>query len=155
MIHDPNFTLELQPPWESVPSEDPEQYNLRDAEKGIVVTLSAMAQLIAPDWIEWVTDQFVKLRLNAETDAARAFGRTFTIYEPIIAPFPWGRAVTYYGHDDTGRQFSFSGMITCRTIISLYMSSELLTEAKLMQAMDEVWSRIEFDRSPLPAPCLN
>ena len=49
----------------------------------------------------------------------------------------------------TINQFGYAGMVTPRCAISLYMSSERLSEHELMAVMDEVGSKIEFDRTPL------
>ncbi len=149
MIENPNFSIDLGPPWQEVANDDPEQYNFRDHQRDIVITMSAIAIDVAPAAIDQFASILVESRLRAECDAARAFAHATTIYEPIVVPLPWGRAVAYYGHDDTGREFSYSGLITPRSVINLYMSTGRLSERELMEAMDEVGSLIEFDRTPL------
>lgn len=151
MIETPNFSLDLEPPWQEVPGEDPEHYNFRDDTRDLLVTVSAMALHIAPDAVAQFASLLVDTRFQAEVDAGRALDRRATVYEPIIVPQPWGNAVAYYGHDVTGRQFSFSGSVTPRCAISLYGSSDKLSERGLLAAMDEVASRIAFDRRPLDA----
>lgn len=151
MIDDPNFSLDPGPAWHQVANDDAGQYNLRDDARDIDVTLSAIAIAIAPDTIDQLASVLIDSRLHGESDAARAFDRPATIYEPIVVPRPWGRAVAYYGHDESGRQFSFSGIVTPRTVISLYMSSGRLTERELMEAMDAMGSAIVFDRTPMAA----
>lgn len=152
MIEDPNFSLHLESPWVRVPGEEEELYNFRDDERDIVITISALPLEIGTAAIDAVADKLVQFRLNAEAEAAHALDRRLTVYEPIVVPRPWGRAIAYYGHDNSGRQFSFSGILTVRTAISLYMSSAKLSERALMEAMDEVGSRIVFDRTPLGEP---
>jgi hypothetical protein len=149
VIVNPNFSLDLGRPWQEVSGDDPEQYNFRDPDRDTVITLSAIALDIAADRMDELANMLVELRLKAEGEAAQAFDHRATIYEPIVVPRPWGRAVAYYGHDDRDRQFSYSGMITQRSVISLYMSTGRLSERELMEAMDDVGSRIAFDRTPL------
>jgi hypothetical protein len=45
--------------------------------------------------------------------------------------------------------------VTRTTIISLYMSTTKLTESELMSVMNEVGSRIQFDRTPLSGASAN
>lgn len=149
MISDPNFSLRLEACWRETPSDDPEQYTFRDDARAIDLTLSAMTLAVAAGAIDEFARVLVDTRLRAEGDSARVFDHRATIYEPIVVPRPWGRAVAYYGHDDSGRQFSYSGIVTRHGVISLYMSTSALGERALMEVMDEVCSRVEFDRTPL------
>lgn len=149
MIQTPNFTLELGLPWQASAGQDPEHYAFRDETRDVVVVVSVMSLHIAPEAIAQFASLLVDTRFQAEVDAGRAPDRRATVYEPIVAPQPWGSAVAYYGHDVTGRQFSFSGSVTPRCAISLYGSSDKLSERGLLQAMDEVASKITFDRTPL------
>ena len=171
MIEDRNFSLDLGTPWERLPGDATQRYNFRDLPRGIVATLSAMPLELKPESIETMASKLVEFRLQAEADASATFDRRITVYEPIVVPRPWGSAIAYYGHDDakaeagdaatmdTGtrgaafgsgqRQFSYSGLVTRRCVINLYMSSGKLSERELMEAMDEVGSRIVFDRTPL------
>lgn len=149
MIDDPHFSLDPGPGWRSQAIREPGQYGFRDEARGIMLTLSAMPLAAAPDTVGPIAAVLVEQRAKAEADAARAVGRVATIYEAIVVPRSWGRAVAYYGHDANGRQFGYAGLITRRAAISLYMSSTMLSERALMEAMDEVGSRIVFDRTPL------
>lgn len=149
MIDNPNFSLDLGHPWQPVPNDDPEQYHFRDPGRDVTITLSAMAMTTAPDRLEALAQAVVELRLNAEKDAARVAGRELTFYEPIIAAQSWGQAIAYYGHDDTGRQSNYAGIVTPGSVINLHMTSGCLSEAELMRLMDEVLARMEFDRTPL------
>ncbi|HEX7752730.1 MAG TPA: hypothetical protein VF440_10045 [Novosphingobium sp.] len=156
MIDDPHFTLDLGPPWLPLPRQDAEHYRFRDAARDIVMTLSALALDSRAEDLAFLADKLVRTRLQAEVDAAAVAGRRFTAYEPIVAPQSWGQAVAYYGHDDAHddgpRQFGYAGLVTPRSLISLYMSSGRLSEYELAEAMDDMLARIGFDRSPL-APC--
>ena len=164
MIDDPHFTLDLGPPWLPLPSEDAGQYRFRDAARDLVVTLSALALDSQAEDLAFLADKLVRTRLQAEADAAAVCGRRFTAYEPIVAPQSWGQAAAYYGHDDAPddandqahdhgcRQFGYAGLVTPRSAINLYMSSGRLSEYELAEALDDMLSRIAFDRTPL-TPC--
>lgn len=168
MIDDPNFTLDLGPPWLPLPSEDAGQYRFRDAARDLVVTLSALTLDSQAEDLAFLADTLVRTRLQAEADAAALCGRRFTAYEPIVAPQSWGQAAAYYGHDDAHtqdhghaqdhaqdygcRQFGYAGLVTPRSAINLYMSSGQLSEYELAEALDDMLSRIAFDRTPL-TPC--
>lgn len=149
MIEDPNFSLTLDAGWLETPGSDADHYAFHDPARGVAATLSALALDADPDALANFAEVFAEMRMQAEADAARALGHLATIYEPIVAPQSWGQAIAWYGHDDSGRQFSFSGIVTPSRVISLYMSSSRLSEAQLAVAMDEVLTRIEFDRTPL------
>lgn len=149
MIDDPHFSLDLGHPWLELPNGDPQQYCFYDAAREIEITLSAMALDVGAEAIDQFASMLVESRMRAEGDAARAFACRITIYEPIVVPRPWGRAVAYYGHDDGGRQFGYAGMVTRSSVVSLYMSTCRLSAGELMEAMDEVGTRIDFDRAPL------
>jgi hypothetical protein len=151
VISGPNFSLRLEACWRETPNDDPEHHAFRDDTRAIDLTVSAMTLAIAAEAIDEFARVLVDTRLRAEGDSARAFDRRATIYEPIVVPRPWGRAVAYYGHDESGRQFGYSGIVTRRGVISLYMSTSALGERALMEAVDEVCSRVEFDRTPLAA----
>jgi hypothetical protein len=144
-----NFSLELEAPWVRLPNEDPEQYNFRDSDRDVDITLSAMGMRAKPNEIELVASKLIEIRLKAEGQMADEFGIRLTIAEPINVVRPWGRAIAYYGSDHTGRQFSYSGMVTTHTVINLYMSTKKLTESELMTVMNEVGSKIQFDRTPI------
>lgn len=152
MIQTANFSLDLEAPWQQSPSADLDNYAFRDVTRDIGIIVSAMPLDIAPEAIHQFASLLVDTRFQAEVEAGRATDRRATVYEPIVATQPWGSAVAYYGHDVTGRQFSFSGSVTPRCAISLYGSSEKLSERGLLKAMDEVASKILFDRTPLALP---
>lgn len=149
MIKHALFSIDLDLRWQAIANNDPDQFNFRDDLRGITITLSAFVMPLDEEGIEPFTRHLVDLRLRAEDEAATALGLPTTIYEPIVVPRPWGRAVAYYGHNAGGRQFSYSGTVTANGAISLYMASSTLTERELMAAMDEMHSRLEFDRTPL------
>jgi hypothetical protein len=151
VIDDPHFSLDLGPAWQALPPGVPGQYDFRDADRDILLMLTAVAHQVAPDALDDFASLLVALKARADSEAARIFAHAATIYEPIVVPRAWGRAVAYYGHDDSGRQFGFSGTIAPRFAIHLTMSSARLSEGDLMQAIDEVNSRIVFARTPLAA----
>jgi hypothetical protein len=149
MIEASHFSLDPGIHWLELSTDDPDAYSLIDENREISATLSSLALRADPAALEDFAHIFADMRVQAEADAGRMFGRIATIYEPIVAPQPWGQALAYYGHDDSGRQFSFSGIVRPGSVISLHMSSTRLGEAKLAMAMDEVLTRIAFDRTPL------
>jgi len=148
-MDDPNFSIELDSTWQRLHPEDCRQYTFN--QRDITVILSAGSHDIAPRDLDYFCDLLVDMQLQSETMAATACGQTATVYEPVVVPRPWGRAIAYYGHDGAGRQFNFSTMMTCRCRISLYMWSNSRSEAELLEAMDDLSSRLVFDRTPLPA----
>lgn len=148
-LKDPNFTLELPSRWEQIPNEDPEQYNFRDAGRDVAATLSAMDFEIDPADIDLVAENLANIRVESEADAARRFNRPATINEPVVIPQPSGRYVAYYGSDHTSRQFNFAGFVTPRTIISLYISSDTLSQDELLEVMHEINGRLDFDCTPI------
>lgn len=149
MIDDPNFSLELESTWQRLYPDDCRQYTFYDDLRDITVILSAGSQEIAPQDLDYFAGLLVDLQLQSETMAATVLGQAATIYEPVVVPRPWGRAVAYYGHDAAGRQFNFSAIMTCRCKITVYMWSNSRTEAELLEAMDDVASRLVFDRTPI------
>ena len=149
MIQHVLFSIDLDLRWQPTANNDPDQFNFRDDLRGIDLTLSALLIPLDEKSIEQFTRHLMEKRFRTEEEAAQNLSQVATIYEPIIVPRPWGRAVAYYGHNENGRQFSYSGTITAKGAISLYMASSTLTERDLMAAMDEVNSRLEFDRTPL------
>lgn len=149
MIADPNLILSLGDGWQPMPSDDPDLHAFHDAARDVVATLSSLALDADPAALEQIARTLVESRLQGEADTARACGHHATIYEPIVAPQPWGQAVAYYGHDETGRQFGFSGIVTPARAITLYMSSPRLTEMELARVMDEASACIAFDHTPI------
>jgi hypothetical protein len=149
VIEDPHFSLDLDETWRRLPEDAGEQYDFRDDGRDIVITLSAIDIVIEPGSVDQFAQMLAEMRMQAEHDAALAFGLTVTLYEAIVMPFPWGRAVVYYGHDDNERQFSYSGIVTRTSLINFYMSTSRLSQQELLEAMDEIGSRIVFDRTPL------
>lgn len=151
MIADPDFSLDLGPAWERVPDDDPRLYKLIETSRSVIVVIRAISVDVPPQQMDEMASLLIELRLSGERERAAAGGLSPVIYEPIVVPQPWGRAAAFYGNDETGRQFGFSGFVTARCMISLYCSSDILSEQELLKAMDELLSRIEFDRTPLAA----
>lgn len=152
MIDDPDFTLDLDQAWEKVPDDDPRLYKFLETERGIIIVIRAMSVAVSSDRMDEMAHLLLELRVTGERERAAAAGLDPIIYESIVVPQAWGRAAAFYGHDETGRQFSFSGFVTRRGLIGVYASSDRLSERELFEALDEVISRIEFDRTPLESP---
>jgi hypothetical protein len=149
VINDPNFTLDLGPRWLTQATADPQQYRFTDEARDITMTLSSGAHRLDPDAVAPFAADLARRRVAAESEAAGAAGRTILIYEPIVVPQRWGESIAYYGHDSSGRRFSFAGTVTATTLIGLYMESGRLTEGALARAMDTVLSHIDFDQTPI------
>jgi len=88
VIDDPNFSLHLESRWKQTYPDDCEQYTFIDDGRDVTVILSAQAHRIAPADLDHFANLRVELQLQAETNAARVFGRPATIYEPIVMPRP-------------------------------------------------------------------
>lgn len=153
MVEDRNFSLALEDNWRQLPSDGPGIYIFVDESRGVTMRLSAAAQDILPGDLDRLAWLLVDRETEKETSAAQALGHAATIYEPIIMPQPWGRAVAFHGachgQDVIGRRFGFSGSITCRCTIGLGLSTETLSESALLTLMDGLSSRIDFDRTPM------
>lgn len=149
MIQHAVFSLDLDPRWQAIANDDPDQFNFHDDVRSVSANIYYSIASLDTESIDIFTRHLVELRLQAEDETAKPHSLPATIYEPIVVPRPWGRALAYYGHDASGRQFSYSGTVTAKGAIGIYMTSSTLTERALMAAMDEVYSRLQFDRTPL------
>jgi len=149
VIDDPDFSLALEATWQRLYPDDRRQYTWHDDQKDLTLILSAGSHDISFGQIDQASRLVLDLLLHSETTIATVLGRTATIYEPVIVPRPWGRAIAYYGHDGAGRQFGHSAILTCRCRISAGLWSSRRSEAELLAAMDDIASRIVFDRTPL------
>lgn len=156
MIADPNFSLDLESHWVELPGGDPARYGFRDEVRDLTIAITSIAAQTAPTDMDAVAALFADEQIDAERQRARTMRTQTTIYEPIIAAQTWGRAIVGYGHDDTGRQFSFAGSLTASCIISVNGWSGILSEQQMFEVMDEVLARIVFDHTALPPssqPC--
>jgi hypothetical protein len=149
MIIDPDFTLDLGHSWERVPDDDPRLYKFLESSSGMIVVIRATTVDVPPHQMDDMANLLLDLRISGERERAAAAGLNPIIYEPIVVPQPWGRATAFYGHDEAGRQFGFSSFVTGTCMISLYGSSSKLSQQELLEMMDEVLAKIEFDRTPL------
>jgi hypothetical protein len=149
MIEDRSFSLALDEGWRPRPSDDPDTHILVDARRDVTIRLSATAQDIQPGDLDRLAWRLVDLEIEKEISATQVLGHAATIYEPIVMPRPWGRAIAYHGHDASGRRFGFSGAMTCRCTIRLALWTTTLSESGLLAVMDEVASKIVFDAAPM------
>ena len=150
MIQHPLFSFDFDPRWQMLSGDGSHAFSFHDIERSLSIALDACIAELDTASIEHFTKALIESRLLQENAIAAALGRPATIYEPIVIPYPWGRAIAYYGHDDAGRQFSFSGNVTGHGAISLTLTSGSLSEHELLAAMDELNRRIQFDRTLLP-----
>lgn len=149
MLQHPLFSFDFDPRWQILSGDNGDSFSFRDDNRDISIALSALPADLDNATIEAFTTSLIAERLRGESDAASALGRPTTIYEPIVVPYAWGRAIAYYGHDDAGRQFSFSGSVTTHGAINLALTSCSLSEHELLAAMDEANLRIQFERTAL------
>jgi hypothetical protein len=151
VIDDPNFSLELDDSWARVPIDDPQLHGFVNKARTIGIVVSGTSVDVAPEQMDQAARMLIDMRIKGEHERASAAGTRALIYEPIVVPRPWGRAAVFYGHDDKGRQFSFSAWVTRHCTISLYGSSDSLSQSELFDALDAIAEKIEFDRPALDA----
>lgn len=149
MIEDPNFSLMLGAGWLRVPSSHPALNIFINERRSVTLRMEATAQVILPGDLDRLAWTFTDREIEKELSSAQARGHDVTIYEPIVAPQPWGRAVAWHGHGTDEQRFSFSGTVTCRCTIGLHLWTPTLTESPLLGLMDDLSSQIAFDRTPL------
>jgi len=145
-IVDPHYTLSLSGDWTEEPSTDSEQHTLVSETRAVHVVTSAMGIKARRSQTKMIADNLVKLRLRAEAKAAQIRNLKLVIVEPIVVRQPWGHAVAYYGSDDRGRQFNYSGSVTPTAVISIYGEC-WTTEKKLGAIMKELIDGFEFAKS--------
>lgn len=148
-IKDPLYSLELSGDWTELPSSDPEQHTVRSQAADVTIVMSSMSLDVPPDQTDLLARKMIEFRLKGEEQAAREHGVQMTIAEPIVVERPWGHAIAYYGSDSKGRQFNFSGMITRKGVISLYADSKSKDEKELSAAVQPIFGKVEFDRTPV------
>jgi hypothetical protein len=86
----------------------------------------------------------VEFRLQAENRAAQSFNLKMTIAEPVVVAIAGGHAVAYYGSDNSGRQFRYSGVVTPKWITSVFVESRSRSEAQLKLILDELLEKLKI-----------
>ncbi|MFN4184092.1 MAG: hypothetical protein ACK4M6_04850 [Hyphomonas sp.] len=144
----PGYSLKLNGDWSELPSDDPEQKTFVSPAHDVRLVISAFDVSGSEIEPQEAAEALVQIRINAEGEAAVHFGRLMTIAEPVVAPQPWGAMVAYYGHDDTGRQFNFAGMVTRQQILQTYVESPTLSGDALFEVFQEIQQGLTFDQTP-------
>jgi hypothetical protein len=144
-VNKARFSLSLGGDWEEVQSGDPEvtRFSSRQHAANLVVsTLGLNAKLGETGRI---AEKLADLRMEAEKQVAAETGVDMAIGRPKIVQQPWGHAIAYYGADANGRMFNFSGMVTPKQSISVYVESNKLSEEVVRELLEQVLAKLKFD----------
>lgn len=141
------FSLSLGGDWEETPSTDPEitRFNSRQNSASIVVSTLALNAKLADTGR--IAEKLADLRMESEKQVAAETGIDTAIARPQIVQQPWGHAIAYYGAGANGRMFNFSGMVTPKQSIGVYVESNKLSEAVVKELLEQVLAKLKFDLS--------
>ncbi|ALJ15061.1 hypothetical protein [Sphingopyxis macrogoltabida] len=148
-VIDPNYSIELTGDWVRDEQEDPEQHSFSSASLDTRLVSSAMGINARADQTEMIANKMAEFRLKAEGEVAAAVGRHITVTEPVVVERPWGHAIAYRGEDNLGRQFNYSGIVTTKAVISIYVESASKSETELRAILDAVVGGLTFDRTAI------
>ena len=139
------FSLSLGGDWEEAPSGDPEvtRFSSRRLAANLVVSTLALNAKLADTGR--IAQTLADLRMESEKQVAAETGIDMTIARPKIVQQPWGHAIAYYGADANGRMFNFSGMVTPKQSISVYVESNKLSEEVVRELLEQVLAKLKFD----------
>jgi hypothetical protein len=130
-IETPGFRLRLEGEWKLRPIVDPEQRIAYSSAEDVEITTSYLPLPPKAPGTERVANKLKELRLDAENEAARKYHLRTTIAGPVVQTFQDGHMVAYYGHDDTGRQFRYLGLVFPDKVVNLYAESKSRSQAEL------------------------
>ena len=147
-IASPTYSISLSEDWIEQTSLDPEQRLFFSKEKETALIISAMPINARMTDTERVARKMLDFRLQAEGRIAQSRSLKMTIAEPIIAARPWGHAMAYYGSDSSGRQFSYSGAVTPKVILSIFVESRSRSEPQLKAVLDTLLEKVELPQIP-------
>ena len=141
----PRFSLSLGGDWEETPSGDPEvtRFSSQQHAANIVVSTLALKAKLADTGR--IAQTLADLRMDAEKQVAAETRIDTAIGRPKIVQQPWGHAIAYYGADASGRMFNFSGMVTPKQSISVYVESKKLSEEAVREMLEQVLTKLKFD----------
>lgn len=155
-VVEPLYSLDLQGDWVKAPTADPNLRMFQSPDRNIQVSTSGLTLNLTAREIETFARWFVKVRLKAESEAAAEAGiRKLRIAQPKIESRPWGYALAYYGTDDRGRCFNYSGAVTPNSLITIYAEMFAGAQADIFSLMRSIVTGLEFDRTPLRGGVLN
>ena len=141
----PRFSLSLGGDWEETPSTDPEITRFSSRQNGSSIVVSTLALNAKLADTGRIAEKLADLRMDSEKQVAAETGIDMTIARPHIVQQPWGHAIAYYGADANGRMFNFSGMVTPKQSISVYVESNKLSEDVLRELLEQVLAKLKFD----------
>jgi len=142
------YKISLPKDWIEQKALDPEQRAFFSKEKDTALVISAMSINARTTDTERVGRKMLEFRLQAENRAAQSYNLRMTIAEPIVVASPWGHAMAYYGSDSSGRQFSYSGAVTPKVILSVFVESRSRSELQLKTILDALLERLELVQIP-------
>ena len=144
-VNKPRFSLSLGGDWQEAPSPDPEvtRFNSQHHGANLVVTTMGLNAKLADTGR--IAEKLAGLRMESEKQVAAETGIDMTIAPPRIVQQPWGHATAYYGVDANGRMFNFSGMVTPKLSISVYVESNKLSQEVLRELLEQVLAKLKFD----------
>jgi hypothetical protein len=141
----PRFSLSLGGDWQEMQSPDPEvtMFNSQNHRANLVVSAMGLTATLADTG--QIAERLINLRMDSEKQVAAETGIDMTIAKPRIVQQPWGHATAYYGVDANGRMFNFSGMVTPKQSIGVYVESNKLSEESLRELLEQVLVKLRFD----------
>jgi hypothetical protein len=144
-VNKPRFSLSLGGDWEETPSTDPEITRFNSRQNGASIVISTLALNAKLADTARIAEKLADLRMESEKQVAAETGIDMTIARPKIMQQPWGHAIAYYGVDANGRMFNFSGMVTPKQSISVYVESNKLSEEVVRELLEQVLAKLKFD----------
>lgn len=139
------FSLALGGDWREIDSPDPEITMFSSQNHRANIVISAMGLTATMADTGRIAERLINLRMDSEKQVAAETGINMTIAKPKIVQQPWGHATAYYGVDANGRMFNFSGMVTPKQSIGVYVESDKLSEPVLRELLDQVLIKLKFD----------
>lgn len=143
-IDTPAFKLPLEGNWIEERSPVPQQYSYYSEELDIAITASYDQLNTDPSKTEAIANTLAQLRLEGEQAAAEEFDVEMKIVEPYIGEFPRGHQVAYYGHDSSGREFRYLGIVTPEKVINIYAESKSKSQSQLEGFFNELIQGLSF-----------
>jgi hypothetical protein len=131
LLQTPAFSLELEGDWQPVQSSDGQQRSYYSKSRDVGLTTSYVLHNARPADTERIATKLKQFRLEGEGKAAEQFNLRMTIAEPLVASFSQGHQVAYYGHDSSGRQFRYLGLVFANKTVNLYAESKSRSQAEL------------------------
>jgi hypothetical protein len=144
-VEKPRFSLSLGGDWRELQSSDANVtiFNSQQHRTNLVISAMGLDATLADTGR--IAEKLVELRMESEKQVAAETGINMTIARPRLVQQPWGHAIAYYGADARGRRFNFSGMVTPKQSIGVYVESNKLSEEVLRELLEQVLAKLQFD----------